>query len=62
MLALQCLTPTERRVAQLVAKGLRNDKIAEHLSRSRRTIEFQLNSIYRKLNISSRTELVGKLR
>ncbi|HEY1076137.1 MAG TPA: helix-turn-helix transcriptional regulator, partial [Fontimonas sp.] len=49
LLVLQKLTPTERRVAQLVAKGLRNDKIAEHLSRSRRTIEFQLNSIYRKL-------------
>ena len=61
LLALQRLTPTERRVAQLVAKGLRNDKIAEHLSRSRRTIEFQLNSIYRKLDISSRTELVRAL-
>ncbi|MDP9140179.1 MAG: LuxR C-terminal-related transcriptional regulator, partial [Pseudomonadota bacterium] len=61
MLALQRLTPTERRVALLVAKGLRNDKIAEHLSRSRRTIEFQLNSIYRKLDISSRTELVRAL-
>ncbi len=61
LLVLQRLTPTERRVAQLVAKGLRNDKIAEHLSRSRRTIEFQLNSIYRKLDISSRTELVRLL-
>lgn len=62
LLALQQLTPTERRVAQLVAKGLRNDKIAEHLSRSRRTVEFQLNSIYRKLDIRSRTELVRLLR
>lgn len=61
LLVLQRLTPTERRVAQLVAQGLRNDKIAEHLSRSRRTIEFQLNSIYRKLDISSRTELVRAL-
>jgi DNA-binding CsgD family transcriptional regulator len=61
MLVLQRLTPSERRVAQLVAKGLRNEKIAEYLSRSRRTIEFQLNSIYRKLDISSRTELVRAL-
>lgn len=61
MLVLQRLTPTERRVALLVARGLRNDKIAEHLSRSRRTIEFQLNSIYRKLDIRSRTELVREL-
>ena len=61
LLVLQRLTPTERRVALLVAQGLRNEKIAEHLSRSRRTIEFQLNSIYRKLDISSRTELVRAL-
>ena len=61
LLVLQKLTPTERRVALLAAQGLRNDKIAEHLSRSRRTIEFQLNSIYRKLEISSRTELARAL-
>lgn len=61
LLALQRLTPSERRVAQLVAKGLRNEKIAEYLSRSRRTVEFQLNSIYRKLDIRSRTELVRAL-
>jgi len=61
LLVLQRLTPTERRVARLVAKGLRNHTIAEHLSRSRRTIEFQLNSIYRKLDIRSRTELVRAL-
>lgn len=57
-LTLQKLSPTERRVALLVTKGLRNDQIAEHLCRSRRTIEFQLNSIYRKLGLSRRTQLV----
>ena len=59
--ALQKLSPTERRVAQLVAKGLRNSEIADHLCRSRRTIEFQLNSIYRKLGLSRRTQLVRVL-
>ena len=58
---LQQLSPSERRVAQLVARGLRNEEIADHLCRSRRTIEFQLNSIYRKLGISSRTQLVRAL-
>lgn len=61
LLLLQQLTPSERRVAQLVAKGLRNEEIAEHLVRSRRTVEFQLNAIYRKLKIRSRTELVRAL-
>ncbi len=58
---LQQLTPSERRVAQLVAQGLRNEEIADHLCRSRRTVEFQLNSIYRKLGLSSRTQLVRAL-
>ncbi|HVT34738.1 MAG TPA: helix-turn-helix transcriptional regulator [Nevskiaceae bacterium] len=61
MLVLQQLSPSERRVAQLVARGLRNEQIAEHLCRSRRTIEFQLNSVYRKLGISSRTQLARAL-
>lgn len=58
---LQQLTPSERRVAQLVARGMRNEEIAEHLCRSRRTVEFQLNSIYRKLGIGCRTQLVRAL-
>ncbi len=61
LLLLQQLTPSERRVAQLVARGMRNDEIAEYMCRSRRTVEFQLNSIYRKLGISSRTQLVRAL-
>ena len=61
LLALQQLSPSERRVALLVAKGLRNEEVAEHLHRSPRTIEFQLNSIYRKLSLSSRTQLVRSL-
>lgn len=59
--ALLQLTPCERRVALLVTKGMRNGEIAEHLHRSRRTIEYQLNTIYRKLNLSCRTQLVRAL-
>lgn len=58
---LQALSPSERRVALLVAQGLRNHQIAEQLCRSRRTVEFQLNSIYRKLEVSCRTQLVRAL-
>jgi DNA-binding CsgD family transcriptional regulator len=52
------LTPSERKVALLVAQGLRNDQVAQQLYRSRRTIEFQLNSIYRKLDVACRSQLV----
>ncbi len=59
---LDRLSPSERRVALLVASGLRNGQIAERLSRSRRTVESQLNSIYGKLDIDCRTQLVNLLR
>lgn len=58
---LKCLSPRERRVAMLAAEGLRNEQIAERLCRSRRTVEFQLNSVYRKLDVSSRTQLLRVL-
>lgn len=59
--ALQPLTPSERRVALLVAEGCRNIEVARRLGRSLRTVEFQLNSIYRKLGVSNRTQLARLL-
>jgi DNA-binding CsgD family transcriptional regulator/PAS domain-containing protein len=56
--ALQSLSPRERHVAILISQGLRNAEIAQKLVRSRRTIEFQVASIFRKLNISNRVQLV----
>lgn len=55
------LSPAERNVAALVTEGLRNAEIAERLGRSRKTIESQLSSIYRKLEIGNRTQLVRLL-
>lgn len=51
------LTASERRVALLVAEGRRNREVAKHLGKSIRTVDFQLNTIYRKLQVKSRTEL-----
>jgi DNA-binding CsgD family transcriptional regulator len=59
--SLQQLTPSERRVALLVADGLRNEEVAQRLQRSRRTVEYQLNAIFRKLEMRSRTQLVRAL-
>lgn len=55
---LQRLSPSERRVALLVAEGCRNQEVAAKLGKSIRTVEFQLSTIYRKLSVASRTELV----
>jgi DNA-binding CsgD family transcriptional regulator len=58
---LHGLTPSERRVALLVAEGLRNHDVARQLGKSPRTVDFQLNAIYRKLGVTSRTELARLL-
>jgi DNA-binding CsgD family transcriptional regulator len=51
------LTPTEERVAGLVAGGSTNKEAAAELVVSVHTVEAALTSIYRKLGVRSRTEL-----
>jgi DNA-binding CsgD family transcriptional regulator len=55
------LTPTEERVAALVATGSTNREVADALFVSIHTVEANLKRIYRKLGIRSRTELASKL-
>jgi LuxR family maltose regulon positive regulatory protein len=50
------LSPQERRVLRLLAAGLSNPEIARELVVSTNTIKTQLQSIYRKLNVTSRAE------
>ena len=54
------LTPTEDRVAALVAAGSTNREVAEALFVSIHTVEANLKRIYRKLGVRSRTELASK--
>jgi DNA-binding NarL/FixJ family response regulator len=56
------LTPTEQRIAELVAAGRSNHQVAKELSLSPRTVEWNLTKIYRKLRVHSRGELAAKLR
>jgi DNA-binding CsgD family transcriptional regulator len=55
------LTPAERRVAELVAKGRTNREVAEALVLGERTVETHLTHIYSKLGVRSRTELTRTL-
>ncbi len=54
---LELLTQREREVAALVARGLSNRGIADELVVSSRTVEHHLESIFRKLSLSKRTQL-----
>lgn len=55
------LTPSERRVAQLAAKGMTTREIAESLFVSPKTVEYHLRHTYRKLDVGSRSELSDAL-
>lgn len=55
------LTPSESEVAQAVCQGLSNHEIAQRRQTSVRTVANQLASIYEKLEVHSRAELVVKL-
>ncbi len=58
---LAALSPTERRVVELALEGLDTASIAEKRGRSLHTVAHQLGSAYRKLGVSSRTELASAL-
>jgi DNA-binding CsgD family transcriptional regulator len=55
------LTPSERRVADMAADGPTNREIAQALFVTPKTVEVHLSSVYRKLGISSRSQLAAAL-
>ena len=56
------LTPREREVAELAAKGLRNQEIAEKLFISENTVKHHLKIAFQKMNIDRRSKLIEMLR
>jgi DNA-binding CsgD family transcriptional regulator len=60
-LALHGLTPREREVAQLLARGASNEEIAKALWISRHTVKDHVKAIYAKLRVGGRAELTAKL-
>ena len=53
------LTPREREVAHLVARGLTNRRISEELSISERTVTTHVGRILKKLRLGSRSRLAA---
>ncbi len=59
--AMAALTVSERRVARMAADGLTNRQIANELVVTVKAVEWHLSHVYRKLGISSRTNLAATL-
>jgi DNA-binding CsgD family transcriptional regulator len=55
------LSETELRIVELVVAGRRNREVAAELSLSPNTVAWNLSKIYRKLGVSSRTELAAHI-
>jgi DNA-binding CsgD family transcriptional regulator len=60
-LEMHGVTPREREVATLLARGLSNPEIAAALVLSPHTVQDHVKSLFEKLNVSSRQELVARV-
>ena len=50
------LTRREREILQLVARGHSNRRVARRLWVTEQTVKFHLSNVYRKLDVTNRTE------
>lgn len=55
--SLEALTPREREVVQLLAKGESNKIIARHLELSESTVKIHVQNVLKKLGLSSRVQI-----
>ena len=58
----EALTERELDVLKVVAQGLSNREVAEHLDISHRTVSTHLSNVYSKLGVSTRTAAATRAR
>jgi RNA polymerase sigma factor (sigma-70 family) len=58
---LEKLSPREKEILPFLSDGLRYKEIGDELSISTETVRTHIRNIYRKLQVTSRTEALNKL-
>ncbi|MEM7714195.1 MAG: LuxR C-terminal-related transcriptional regulator [Cyanobacteria bacterium P01_A01_bin.68] len=58
---INCLTPRETQIAKLVAQGLTNAQIGKELWIQENSVKQALKRMFRKLDVSSRAEMVARV-
>lgn len=58
---VECLTPRELQITELVAKGKTNAEVGAELWITENSVKQALKRIFRKLKVSSRTEMVTRV-
>jgi DNA-binding CsgD family transcriptional regulator len=59
-IAAEGLTVREQQVVSIVVEGFTNDVVARRLGISTNTVKFVLKNVFRKLGVSSRTQLASR--
>ncbi len=59
---IERLTPREREIAELVARGLTNGEIGTELWIAKNSVKQALKRMFRKLEVSSRAQMVARLK
>ncbi|HRE01373.1 MAG TPA: helix-turn-helix transcriptional regulator, partial [Ilumatobacteraceae bacterium] len=59
VLGWDALTPTEREVVEAIADGLTNPQVAARLLMGRETVKSHVSSVYTKLAVTNRVQLVA---
>ena len=55
------LSAQELSIAQKIAEGLSNPAIAEEMHISVNTVKYHIKNLFKKMNVSNRTELLTKI-
>lgn len=57
---MEILSNREKEIASLIAMGLRNKQIANHLCIAEKTVKNHVSNIFKAMEVTSRTQVVAK--